>query len=377
MDIDKSYDIVVKSARDFAHSRLLPTVIERDNAQRFPHEEVKEMGSLGFMGMVVPLSYGGSGMDFVSYVLAIREIAKVDASAAICMSVNNSLVCAPLVHSGSESLKQKYLPRLARGEILGAFCLSEPECGSDASAMATQAKREGDHYILHGTKNWITNGASAHVYIVFAQSDKSLGTKGINAFLVEKDWPGVRIGKKEDKMGIRSSDTHSVSFEKVRVPIENRLGEEKSGFRCAMQTLDGGRIGVAAQALGIATGALEHSVQYSKERKSFGKYLHEHQIIAHKLAVMATKIQAAEGLVLDAARKQSQKEPYSLSASIAKYYASTTAMDVSTEAVQIHGGYGYVKEFHVERFMRDAKITQIYEGTSEMQQIVIARHILS
>ena len=377
MDIDKSYDIVVKSARDFAHRRLLPTVIERDNAQRFATEEVKEMGSLGFMGMVVPLAYGGSGMDFVSYVLAIREIAKVDASVAICMSVNNSLVCAPLVHSGSESLKQKYLPRLSSGEILGAFCLSEPECGSDASAMDTQAKREDNHYILHGTKNWITNGGSADVYIVFAQSDKSLGAKGINAFVVEKDWPGVHLGKKEDKMGIRSSDTHSVSFEKVRVPIENRIGEERSGFHCAMQTLDGGRIGVAAQALGIASGALALSVQYSKERKSFGKYLHEHQIIAHKLAIMATKIHAAEGLVLDAARKQSQKEPYSLCASIAKYYASSTAMDVTTEAVQIHGGYGYVKEFHVERLMRDAKITQIYEGTSEMQQLVIARHILS
>lgn len=367
---------VQAAARDFAQNQLSPGVIERDTEQRFPAEQVRQMGELGFMGMMVDEQYGGGGMDTKSYVLAMEEISKVDASASVCMSVNNSLVCWGLETYGTEEQKEKYLRPLAQGKIIGAFCLSEPEAGSDATSQKTTAVDQGDHYLLNGTKNWITNGSSASVYLVIAQSDPDKKHKGINALIVEKDYAGFDVGKKEDKMGIRGSDTHSLMFSDVRVPKENRIGDNGFGFKFAMSVLNGGRIGIAAQALGIASGAYELSLQYARERKSFGKLLAEHQAIQFKLADMATQIEAARLLCLQAADLKDQGLPYANASAMAKLYASQVAMDVTTEAVQVHGGYGYVKEYHVERLMRDAKITQIYEGTSEIQKIVISREIL-
>ena len=374
--LSEEHRAVQQAARDFARSELLPGVIERDNEQRFPAEQIKKLGELGFMGMMVSEQYGGSGMDTKSYVLAMEEISKVDASASVCMSVNNSLVCWGLETYGTEAQKEKYLKPLARGEIIGAFCLSEPEAGSDATSQKTTAIDHGDHYLLNGTKNWITNGSSASVYLVIAQSDAEKKHKGINALIVEKDYDGFVVGKKEDKMGIRGSDTHSLMFTDVRVPKENRIGDDGFGFKFAMSVLNGGRIGIAAQALGIASGAYELSLQYAKERKSFGKTLAEHQAIQFKLADMATTIEAARLLCLQAADLKDQGLSYANASAMAKLYASQVAMEVTTEAVQVHGGYGYVKEYHVERMMRDAKITQIYEGTSEIQKIVISREIL-
>ncbi len=367
---------VKEVARDFAKTYLLPDVIERDAQSIFPKEAVKKMGELGFMGMMVSPEYGGSGMDTLSYVLALEEIAKIDASAAVIMSVNNSLVCWGLEKYGTHEQKQKYLLPLASGQSLGAFCLSEPEAGSDATSQQTSALDKGAYYLLNGTKNWITNGGSSDICLVMAQTNHVLKHKGINCLIVEKGMEGFVVGKKEDKMGIRSSDTHTLMFSEVEVPKDNRIGEEGFGFKFAMSTLNGGRIGIAAQALGIATGAYELALKYSKERKTFGKAIAEHQAIQFKLAEMATKIQAARLLVYEAARQKDEGKDYALSAAMAKLYASDVAMDVTTEAVQIHGGYGYVREFHVERMMRDAKITQIYEGTSEIQKLVIAREIL-
>lgn len=364
------------AAREFTQTELLPGVIERDTEAKFPADQVKKMGELGFLGMMVDPKYNGGGMDTVSYVLAMEEISKIDASASVCMSVNNSLVCWGLEKYGSEEQKEKYLKRLASGEILGAFCLSEPEAGSDATSQRTNAELKGDHYILNGTKNWITNGNSASIYLVIAQTDASKGHKGISAFIVEKNWEGFVIGKKEDKLGIRGSDTHSLMFSDVKVPISNRIGEEGFGFTFAMETLNGGRIGIAAQALGIASGAYELALAYSKERKAFGKAISQHQAIQFKLADMATQIEAARLLVLKAAWLKDQCEDYAFASAMAKLYASEVAMNVTIEAVQVHGGYGYVKEYHVERLMRDAKITQIYEGTSEIQKIVISRSII-
>ncbi|TVP45708.1 MAG: acyl-CoA dehydrogenase [Mongoliibacter sp.] len=364
------------AARDFAKSELLPGVIERDTEARFPYEQIKKMGELGFMGMMVDPKYNGGGMDTISYVLAMEEISKIDASASVSMSVNNSLVCWGLEKYGSEEQKEKYLKRLASGEIIGAFCLSEPEAGSDATSQKTTAEREGDHYVLNGTKNWITNGNTASVYLVIAQTDPAKGHKGISAFIVEKEWEGFVIGKKEDKLGIRGSDTHSLMFSDVKVPVENRIGEEGFGFNFAMMTLNGGRIGIAAQALGIASGAYELALAYSKERKAFGKPISQHQAIQFKLADMATQIEAARLLVYKSAWLKDQGMDYSDASAMAKLYASEVAMNVTIEAIQVHGGYGYVKEYHVERLMRDAKITQIYEGTSEIQKIVISRSIL-
>lgn len=364
------------AAREFAQTVLKPGVIARDNEQRFPAEEVAQLGELGFMGMMIDPKYGGSGMDTVSYVLAMEEISKIDASTSVVMSVNNSLVCWGLQEYGSEEQKQKYLMPLARGEKIGAFCLSEPEAGSDATHQRTTAVKDGDHYVLNGTKNWITNGSTASTYLVIAQTDGSKGHRGISAFIVEKGMEGFSVGPKEDKLGIRGSDTHSLMFQDVRVPAENRIGEEGFGFKFAMQTLNGGRIGIASQALGIASGAYELALAYSKERKAFGKPISEHQAIAFKLADMATSIEAARLLCLKAAQLKDQSEDYSHASAMAKLFASKTAMDVTVEAVQVHGGYGYVKEYHVERLMRDAKITQIYEGTSEVQKIVISRGIL-
>jgi alkylation response protein AidB-like acyl-CoA dehydrogenase len=374
--LSEEHQAVQQAARDFAQQELLPGVIERDNEQRFPAEQMKKLGELGFMGMMVSERYDGGGMDTKSYVLAMEEISKVDASASVCMSVNNSLVCWGLETYGTEEQKEKYLKPLARGEIIGAFCLSEPEAGSDATSQKTTAIDHGDHYLLNGTKNWITNGSSASVYLVIAQSDAEKKHKGINALIVEKDYDGFVVGKKEDKMGIRGSDTHSLMFTDVRVPKENRIGDDGFGFKFAMSVLNGGRIGIAAQALGIASGAYELSVQYARERKSFGKTLAEHQAIQFKLADMATTIEAARLLCLQAADLKDQGLSYANASAMAKLYASQVAMDVTTEAVQVHGGYGYVKEYHVERMMRDAKITQIYEGTSEIQKIVISREIL-
>jgi alkylation response protein AidB-like acyl-CoA dehydrogenase len=351
-------------------------VIERDTHQKFPVDQVRKMGELGFMGMMTDPKYNGGGMDSVSYVLAMEEISKVDASASVCMSVNNSLVCWGLEQYGSEEQKQKYLKRLASGEVIGAFCLSEPEAGSDATSQRTIAEDKGDHYLLNGTKNWITNGNSAGIYIVIAQTDAVKKHKGINALIVEKGMPGFVVGKKEDKMGIRGSDTHSLMFTDVKVPKANRIGEEGFGFSFAMTTLNGGRIGIAAQALGIASGAYELALKYSKERKAFGKKLSEHQAIQFKLAEMATKIDAARLLIHQAAYLKDQKKDFVKAAAMAKLFASQIAQDVTTEAVQIHGGYGYVKEYHVERLMRDAKITQIYEGTTEIQKLVISRELL-
>ncbi len=375
-DLTEEQLLIKQAARDFAQNELLPGVIERDTEQKYPAEQIKKMGELGFMGMMVDPKYGGAGMDTVSYVLAMEEISKIDASASVCMSVNNSLVCWGLEKYGSEELKQKYLTEMASGQKTGAFLLSEPEAGSDATSQRTTAEDKGDHYIVNGTKNWITNGNTASYYILIAQTHPDKGHKGINAFLVEKDSPGVTIGAKEDKMGIRGSDTHSIMFQDVKVPKENRLGEDGFGFKFAMQVLSGGRIGIAAQALGIAAGAYELAVKYSKERKTFGKELHNHQAIAFKLADMATEIEGARLLVYKSAWEKDQGMNYDLSSATAKLYASQIAQSVTTEAVQIHGGYGYVKEFHVERLMRDAKITQIYEGTSEIQKIVISRAVL-
>lgn len=365
------------AARDFAQTELLPGVIERDEKQQFPAEQIKKMGELGFLGMMVDPKYGGSGLDTVSYVLAMEEISKIDASASVVMSVNNSLVCWGLETFGTEAQKQKYLVPLATGEIIGAFCLSEPEAGSDATSQHTTAIDKGDYYLLNGTKNWITNGSTASVYIVIAQTDVAKGHKGINALIVEKGLPGFAVGNKENKLGIRGSDTHSLMFTDVKVPKENRIGEDGFGFKFAMKTLAGGRIGIAAQALGIASGAYELALKYSKERRTFGKEISQHQAIAFKLADMATSIEAARHLCIKAAWEKDQHLNYDLSGAMAKLYAADTAMNVTVEAVQIHGGYGFVKEYHVERLMRDAKITQIYEGTSEIQKIVISRAILS
>ncbi len=364
------------AARDFAQTVLLPGVIERDEKQQFPADQIRQMGELGFMGMMVDPKYNGGGMDTVSYVLAMEEISKVDASCSVSMSVNNSLVCWGLEKYGNEEQKEKYLKRLASGEIIGAFCLSEPEAGSDATSQRTTAEDKGDYYLLNGTKNWITNGSSASVYIVMAQTHPEKAHKGINALIVEKDMEGFVVGKKEDKLGIRGSDTHSLMFTDVKVPKENRIGEDGFGFNFAMNTLNGGRIGIAAQALGIASGAYELALQYSKERKAFGKTISQHQAIQFKLADMATKIEAARLLCLKAAYLKDSGQDFALAGSMAKLYASEVAMDVTVEAVQVHGGYGYVKEYHVERLMRDAKITQIYEGTSEIQRMVIARNVL-
>lgn len=367
---------VREAARDFAQNELLPGVIERDTNAIFPKEQVKMMGELGFLGMMVNPKYNGGGMDTISYVIAMEELSKIDASASVAMSVNNSLVCWGLEKYGTEEQKEKYLKPLASGEVLGAFCLSEPEAGSDATSQRTEAILDGDHYILNGTKNWITNGSSASFYLVIAQTHPELGHKGISVFIVEKDWEGFVIGKKEDKLGIRGSDTHSLMFTDVKVPVENRIGDEGFGFTFAMETLNGGRIGIAAQALGIASGAYELALAYSKERKAFGKPISKHQAIQFKLADMATQIEAARLLVYKAAWLKDNGEDYAQASAIAKLYASQVAMDVTVEAIQVHGGYGYVKEYHVERLMRDAKITQIYEGTSEIQKIVISRGIL-
>ena len=373
--------MIQKAARDFAQQECLPGVIERDEKQKFPQEQVMKLAELGFLGMMVNPKYGGAGMDTISYVLAMEEISKVDASVSVVMSVNNSLVCWGLETFGTEEQKQKYLVPLAHGQkdnklYIGAFLLSEPEAGSDATSQRTIAEDKGDHYLLNGTKNWITNGNSASVYLVMAQTDAAKGSRGINTLIVEKDWPGVAVGAKENKLGIRGSDTHSISFTDVKVPKENRIGEDGFGFRFAMKTLAGGRIGIASQALGIASGAYELSLKYSKERKAFGTEIMNHQAIAFKLADMSTRVEAARLLCMKAAWEKDNNMDYALSSSMAKVFASETAMWAATEAVQIHGGYGYVKEYHVERLMRDAKITQIYEGTSEVQRIVISRSIL-
>ena len=375
-DLTEEQLAVRDAAREFAQTELLPGVIERDEEQKFPAAQIKKMGELGFMGMMVDPKFNGGGMDTISYVLAMEEISKIDASASVAMSVNNSLVCWGLEKYGSEQQKEKYLKRLATGEIIGAFCLSEPEAGSDATSQRTTAEDKGDYYLLNGTKNWITNGNSASVYIVIAQTDKEKGHRGINALIVEKEMEGFKVGKKENKLGIRGSDTHSLMFSDVKVPKENRIGEEGFGFKFAMSTLNGGRIGIASQALGIASGAYELALNYSKERKAFGVEISQHQAIQFKLADMATQIDAARLLCLRAAYLKDQKQDFSKASAMAKLFASKVAMDVTVEAVQIHGGYGYVKEYHVERLMRDAKITQIYEGTSEIQKIVISRELL-
>ncbi|MGB0929648.1 MAG: acyl-CoA dehydrogenase [Chitinophagales bacterium] len=364
------------AARDFAQNECKPGVIERDSNKTYPIEQVKRMGELGFLGMMVDPKYGGSGLDTISYVLAMEEISKVDSSCSVIMSVNNSLVCWGLETFGNEEQKDKYLPPLAKGEMTGAFCLSEPEAGSDATQQRTTAIDMGDHYVLNGTKNWITSGGTAGVYLVIAQTDVDKKHRGINAFIVEKGWEGVSHGAKEDKLGIRASDTHSVMFQDVKVPKANRIGEDGFGFKFAMKTLSGGRIGIAAQALGIASGAYELALAYSKERKAFGKPISHHQAVAFKLADMATEIEAARLLCLKAAYLKDTHQNYDLASSMAKVFSSEVAMKTTVEAVQVHGGYGFVKEYHVERLMRDAKITQIYEGTSEIQRIVISRTIL-
>lgn len=369
--------MIRQAARDFAQNECKPGVIERDNQMKFPEEQVKRMGELGFLGMMVSPEYGGGGMDAVSYVLAMEEISKVDASCSVLMSVNNSLVCWGLEEFGTEEQKQKYLVPLAKGEKIGAFCLSEPEAGSDATSQKTTAEDKVDYYLLNGTKNWITNGSSASVYIVIAQTDPEKGHKGINALIVERGMPGFTVGKKEEKLGIRASDTHTLLFNDVKVPKANRIGEDGFGFKFAMKTLSGGRIGIAAQALGIAAGAYELSLEYAKQRKAFGKEIINHQAIAFKLADMATEIEAARLLVYKAARMKDLHQNYDQASAMAKVFASETAMKTTVEAVQVHGGYGYVKEYHVERLMRDAKITQIYEGTSEVQRIVISRGVLA
>ena len=369
--------LIQQAARDFAQTELLPEVIERDDAQRFPKEQVEKLGELGFLGMMVDPKYGGSGLDTLSYVLAMEELSKIDASTSVVVSVNNSLVCWGLEKFGNEEQKEKYLTKLSTGEMIGAFCLSEPEAGSDATSQKTTAIDKGDHYILNGTKNWITNGSTAGVYLVIAQTDKDKKHRGINALIVEKGAEGFEIGPKENKLGIRGSDTHSLMFNDVKVPKENRIGEDGFGFKFAMKTLAGGRIGIAAQALGIAAGAYELALKYSQERKAFGTQISNHQAIAFKLADMHTEIQAARLLVYQAAMDKDNGRDYDLSGAMAKLYASKVAMETTVEAVQIHGGNGFVKDYHVERLMRDAKITQIYEGTSEIQKIVISRSILN
>jgi alkylation response protein AidB-like acyl-CoA dehydrogenase len=365
------------AARDFAKTELLPGVIERDEKQVFPNELVKKMGNLGFMGIMVDPKYGGSGMDTISYVLIMEELSKIDASASVIVSVNNSLVCYGIEKYGTEEQKEKYLTKLATGEYVGAFCLSEPEAGSDATSQRTTAIDKGDHYVINGTKNWITNGGRADVYLVIAQTDREKGHRGINCFIVEKGTPGFDIGPKEDKLGIRGSDTHTLQFNDVKVPKENRIGEDGFGFKFAMKTLSGGRIGIASQALGIASGAYELALDYSKVRKAFGTEICNHQAIAFKLADMYTEIEAARHLVMKAAWEKDQGLNHDMSSAMAKLYASKVAMEQTVEAVQIHGGNGYVKEYHVERLMRDAKITQIYEGTSEIQKIVISRGVIN
>lgn len=374
--LTEEQEMIKQAARDFAHAELLPGVIERDETQRFPSEQVKKMGELGFLGMMVDPEYGGSGLDTLSYVLTMEELSKIDASSSVIVSVNNSLVCWGLETFGSQEQKEKYLKKLATGEIIGAFCLSEPEAGSDATSQKTTAIDKGDHYILNGTKNWITNGNSASVYLVIAQTDIEKGYKGINALIVEKDMPGFEIGPKENKLGIRGSDTHSLLFNDVKVPKENRIGDDGFGFKFAMKTLAGGRIGIAAQALGIAAGAYELAKKYSKERRAFGTEIANHQAIAFKLADMHTQIEAARLLVYKAASDKDHGNDYDISGAMAKLYASQVALETTVEAVQIFGGNGFVKDYHVERLMRDAKITQIYEGTSEIQKIVISRNIL-
>ena len=374
--LSEEHIMIRDAARDFAHAELLPEVIERDHKQEFPQELVKKMGDLGFMGIMVDPTYGGSGMDALSYVLVMEELSKIDASASVIVSVNNSLVCYGLEAYGSEAQKQQYLTKLATGEYVGAFCLSEPEAGSDATSQATTAEDKGDHYLINGTKNWITNGGRADIYLVIAQTDREKGHRGINAFIVEKGTEGFHIGPKEDKLGIRGSDTHTLQFNNVKVPKENRIGEDGFGFKFAMKTLSGGRIGIAAQALGISSGAYELALKYSKERKAFGTEIYNHQAIAFKLADMYTEIEAARMLVMKAAWDKDQGTNYDLSSAMAKLYASKVAMEQTVEAVQIHGGNGFVKDYHVERLMRDAKITQIYEGTSEIQKIVISRSLI-
>ena len=374
--LSEEQTMVRDAAREFAQTELLPGVIERDELQQFPDNLVKKMGALGFMGIMVNPKYGGSGMDTISYALIMEELSKVDASASVMVSVNNSLVCYGIEAYGTEAQKEKYLPKLTTGEWIGAFCLSEPEAGSDATSQSTTAIDKGDYYLLNGTKNWITNGGRAKVYLVIAQTDRTKGHKGINAFIVERDTPGFEIGPKENKLGIRGSDTHTLLFNDVKIPKENRIGEDGFGFKFAMKTLSGGRIGIAAQALGIAAGAYELSLKYSKERKAFGTEISNHQAIAFKLAEMATDIEAARLLVYKAALDKDQGNNYDTSSAMAKLYASKVAMQHSVEAVQIHGGNGFVKDYHVERLMRDAKITQIYEGTSEIQKIVISRAVL-
>lgn len=377
IQLSEEHLMIQKAARDFAQNELKPGVIERDEKQQFPAEQIKMLGELGFMGMMVDPKYGGSGMDTLSYVLVMEELSKIDASVSVAVSVNNSLVCWGLETFGNEEQKQKYLVPLAKGEKLGAFCLSEPEAGSDATSQRTTAEDKGDYYLLNGTKNWITNGSSASVYLVIAQTHPEKGSKGINAFIIERGMEGFIVGAKENKLGIRGSDTHTLLFNDVKVPKENRIGEDGFGFKFAMKTLAGGRIGIAAQALGIASGAYELALEYSKQRSAFGKVISQHQAIQFKLADMATEIEAARLLVFKSASDKDHHLDYTTSGAMAKLYASKVAMEVTIEAVQVHGGYGFVKEYHVERLMRDAKITQIYEGTSEVQKIVIARSILS
>ncbi len=380
-ELTEEQRMIRQAARDFARNECLPGVIERDELQKFPKEQVSALADLGFMGMMVPETWDGAGMDAVSYVLAMEEISKIDASVSVCMSVNNSLVCYGLNEFGTPEQKEKYLKPLARGKkdgelYIGAFLLSEPEAGSDATSQRTIAEDRGDHFVINGVKNWITNGNSASVYLVMAQTDPALKSRGITTFIVEKNWPGVTVGPKENKLGIRGSDTHSIMFQDVKVPKENIIGDIGFGFSFAMKTLNGGRIGIAAQALGIASGAYELALAYSKQRKAFGKEISQHQAIQFKLADMATRIDAARLLCLKAAWEKDNGIDHTLSSAMAKVFASETAMWVTVEAIQIHGGYGYVKEYHVERLMRDAKITQIYEGTSEVQRIVISRSIL-
>ena len=375
-ELSSEQKLIRDTARNFAKNELLPGVIERDENKEFPKSQIAKMAEMGFLGMMVNPKYSGGGMDTVSYVLAMEEISKVDASCSVIMSVNNSLVCWGIEKYGSEAQKEKYLPKLAKGEIIGAFCLSEPEAGSDATSQKTTAIEKDDHYILNGTKNWITNGSTASIYLVIAQTDISKGHKGINAFIVEKNLEGITVGPRENKLGIRSSDTTSIMFTDVKVHKENRIGEDGFGFKFAMKTLEGGRIGIAAQALGIASGAYELSLNYAKERKAFGKEIFKHQAIAFKLADMATEIDCGRLLCIKAAWQKDNNLDYSQTSSMAKLYCAEKAMRITTEAVQIHGGYGFVKEYHVERLMRDAKITQIYEGTSEIQKIVISRSIL-
>ena len=374
--LTEEHIMIRDAARDFAKTELLPGVIERDNKQEFPTQQIKMMGEMGFLGMMVDPKYGGGGMDTLSYAIVMEEISKIDASASVIMSVNNSLVCYGIEKYANEEQKQKYLTQLATGEKLGAFCLSEPEAGSDATSQKTTAIDKGDYYLLNGTKNWITNGNSADYYIVIAQTDKDKKHKGINAFIVEKNWEGFEVGIKEDKLGIRGSDTHSLMFTDVKIPKENRIGDDGFGFTFAMKTLSGGRIGIASQALGIAAGAYELARDYSKVRKAFGTEICNHQAIAFKLADMHTNIEAARLLVYKSALDKDQGNNYDMSSAMAKVFASQVAMEVTVEAVQVHGGNGYVKEYHVERLMRDAKITQIYEGTSEIQKIVISRGLL-